>query len=266
MRLKDLLVKYSIIYKNFVKIKANIIKEIILSVKKFKRERIIFKICEKDLEKISINAEELYCLQDFLISNEVTGYDYAFHQLSKLKIVKLTENPANLVVNLPNKLKILKLGGSFSENFVEIFKNLKYLRVLKFGSHNRFNEDVNTLKMKNLKILRFGWNFNKKLDNFLQRTKRLKKLKFGVKFNQKIKKLPKNLRVLEFVDDFNQELESILPDGLQVLHLSKKFNKKIDKLPSKLELLFLRKHQLKLFREIPKNIKVKILKNNVIYP
>ena len=128
---------------------------------------------------------------------------------------------------LPKSLKVLKFEGSSCFN--QPLPNLpNSLKLLKLG--NDFNQPLSNLS-NSLKLLNLGFKFNQPLPNL---PNSLKYLRLGNDFNQPLPNLPNSLKSLNLGFNFNQPLPN-LPDGLKYLKLSCSFNHYINQLPKSLK-------------------------------
>lgn len=175
--------------------------------------------CFQKLKKINFKIEK--------------NWNYKFYddinEFNLLDSLKFNEK----ITNLPQKLKIIKLGDFFN-NEIELSENLEELY---FGEN--FNQYLNNLPSK-LKILSFSLEseFNQPLINL---PTGLKKLYLGKKFNHCLDFLPSGIEFLSFssISIYDSPIDN-LPTGLKILLLGENFKNSLNNLPNGIEELIIR--------------------------
>jgi hypothetical protein len=165
--------------------------------------------------------------------------------------------------NLPRKLKILHLidytqikalKNTYDKPILNLPPNLnelkipieyKYLKNI-FMSNVNIQYSNNSINLKKIIIGNINsdhWLFNHRLKQISSFDLKLlpdtiEVLEFGDEFNQEITYLPKNLKKIKFGPYFNRKiLPEILPNGIEELEFGYYYNQTIPKYPSNLKIL-----------------------------
>lgn len=186
------------------------------------------------------------------ITELIFGQNFNLHipnlpsKLFKLELGKKFNQPVN---NLPIDLRVLKFD--ISSDFINSLDNLPNgLKILRIGYN--YNLELDNLP-NSLVYLEIIGKFNKSLNNLPDS---IEILLLDVKINEKIEKLPTNLDYVYFALTFNNQNQIFFPPNIKTIqfHSYCEYDKPIKNLPNSIEKLYLPKDYSKLFNQKCKNL------------
>ncbi len=243
-------------------------------------------------EKLSLKLLKILKIQTKYYTSKkyhiITRMDKVRYKINKV-IVSNVNQLNKITDNYKNKIMKLKFMTKFDQKIDRLPKNMcgacighenihkctilpKNLTHLTFGRY--FNQKIDNLP-KNLICLTFGYSFNQSVNNL---PNSITYLTFGHYFNQEVSNLPQSLTHLTFGHYFNQSVDN-LPNNIINLKFGYCFNQEINNLPKQIthlriglcysretnlerykelvEAIMVRHSQKHLFKNIPKNCKIR---------